>query len=120
MALTCQVWLYKDENDGFPTLSVERAIKNDKGDLVMFEAIYSSSSYGTKDLPKIFSYTLEQCVRFFKTYGRNSPTVNDFINNSRLDMVQKILHEAYVDDISIHLLAGSIFNYFYSAYTESE
>ena len=41
--------------------------KNNEG--ILFPLVYSSSTYGSRDMPMIFGYTLTQCVRFFKEHS---------------------------------------------------
>ena len=65
-ALSCQIFLYKSTKDNLPTLDISRAQLNSNMDPILFPMVYSSSTYGTKDLPIIFSYALTQCVRYFK------------------------------------------------------
>ena len=79
---------------------------------MLYPAVYSSSSYGQKDLPKIFEYSLSKATKFYKEYNNDK----DKIPNVRLNMVNNILCSAYVDDIGIHEMRNSLFTYFITAY----
>ena len=70
-ALSCQVFLYKDKRDSLPTFDLKHAITNEHGEATLFPAVFSSSSYGSKDLPRVFGFAMEQCVNFYKTNSNN-------------------------------------------------
>ena len=111
-ALSALIFVYKNKDDGLPTLNAENAIKDKNNEPILYPAVYSSSSYGQKDLPKIFEYSLSKSTKFYKEFN----TDKDKIPNVRLDMVNKILCNAYVDDIGIHETRNSLFSYFITAY----
>ena len=113
-ALSCQIFLYKDRNDFLPTLDLSKACLDKNNEPILFPLVYNSSSYGTKDLPMIFNFAMTQCVPMYKIYSDN------LISAPRLSMVEKILSEAYVDDISSHLFKNSQINYFIHAYEEED
>ena len=97
-ALSALIFIYKNKKDGLPTLNLDNAVKNKGGEPILYQAVYSSSSYGTKDLPKIFEYSLSKVTHFYdKNYDEK-----DKITEVRLQMVNEILCSAYVDDIGIH------------------
>ena len=52
--------------DGLPTLNSENAVKDENHEPRLYPAVYSSSSYGQKDLPKIFKYSLNNPQNFTK------------------------------------------------------
>ena len=87
-ALSCQGFLYKDKNDSLPTFDLSTAVTNKQGEAILFPAVYSSSSYGTKDLPRVFGYAMEQCVNLYKANSDNEITA------VRLDMVERVLQSA--------------------------
>ena len=109
-ALSCQIFLYKSKKDSLPTLDLTEAIVDKNNEPVLYPLVYSSSSFGTKDLPMIFGYSMTQCVPFFTKFSLTSlkKLPNDDsedkrnTNNSlteeaqqlRLDMVDKILCSA--------------------------
>ena len=76
----------------------------------------------------IFSYTLTQCVKFFKENSLQSLNTKDFktenlaiqANQIRLDFVENILCAAYVDDVSINNQFQSLVEYFIKTYTFEE
>ena len=90
--------------------------------------MYSHSSFGTKDLPMIFGYAMTQCVRFFREFSDaplkmgefKDPVLADKANQTRLDLVEKILCAAYVDDLSCHEFFMSLVSYFIDAYSSEE
>ena len=102
----------------------------------MYPLVYSSSSFGTKDLPMVFGYSMTQCVLFFTKFSLTSlkklpnDDSEDKINTSnflteeaqqlRLDMVDKILCSAYVDDLSCHEYFTSLVPYFIHTYSVDE
>ena len=77
---------------------------------ILFPLVYSSSTYGSRDMPMIFGYTLTQCVKFFKEHSLNPLNIKIFENEDlatqanqvRLDFVDKILCAAYVDDVCVN------------------
>ena len=79
---------------------------------MLYPAVYSSSSYGQKDLPKIFEYSLSKATKFYKEYN----TDNNKIPIVRLNMVNNILCSTYIDDIGIHEMRNSLFTYSITAY----
>ena len=64
-ALTCQIYFFKDKEDSFPTLDLKKAKLDKKNKPILFPLVYSCSTYGSKDMPIIFGYTLTQCLKFF-------------------------------------------------------
>ena len=58
----------------------------------------------------IFGYAMTQCVRFFKEFSPNllnmkefkDKTLADKANQTPLELVEKILCAAYVDDLLCH------------------
>ena len=76
----------------------------------------------------IFSYTLTQCVKFFKENSLQPLNTKDFkienlaiqANQVRLDFVENILCAAYVDDVSINNQFQSLVEYFIKSYTSEE
>ena len=127
-ALTCQIYLFKDKEDSFPTLDIKRAKLDKKNEPILFPLVYSCSTYGSKDMPMIFSYTLTQCVKFFKEISLQPLNTKDFktenlavqANQVRLDFVENILCAAYVDDVSINNQFQSLVEYFIKTYTSEE
>ena len=111
-ALSALIFFYKNEKDGLPTINSKNAVKDKNNELILYPAVYSSSSYGQKDLPKIFEYSLSKATKFYKEYNNDV----DKIPNVRLNMVNNILCSAYVDDIGIHKMRNSLFTYFITAY----
>ena len=77
---------------------------------ICINLVYSSSTYGSRDIPMIFGYTLTQCVRFFREHYLNPLNTKIFededlanqANQIRLSFVDKILCAAYVDDVSVN------------------
>ena len=67
--LTCQIFLYKSKEDSLPTLDLKKAKVDKNNEPILFPLVYSSSTYGSKDMPMIFGYTLTQCVRFYKEHS---------------------------------------------------
>ena len=111
-ALSALIFFYKNEKDGLPTLNSENAVKDENNEPILYPAVYSSSSYVQKDLPKIFEYSLSKATKFYKEYNNDEDKIPDV----RLNMVSNILCSAYVDDIGIHELRNSLFTYFITAY----
>ena len=111
-ALSALIFVYKNYDDNLPTLNVENAIRDKNNEPILFPAVYSSSSYGQKDLPKVFEYSLSKSSKFYEEYY----TKEDKIPSVRVNMVNNILCSAYVDDIGIHEMRNSIFSYFINAY----
>merc|ERR1711989_112910 len=76
----------------------------------------------------IFGYAMTQCVRFFKEFSDtplkrkefNDQILVDKANQTRLDLVDKILCAAYVDDLSCHEFFMSLVSYFIDAYSSEE
>ena len=87
-------------------------VKYQNNEPILYPAVYSSSSYGTKDLPKIFEYYLSKATQFYKEYNNDEDKISDV----RLKMVNNILCGAYINDIRIHELRNSLFTYFMTAY----
>merc|ERR1712082_168235 len=127
-ALTCQIYLFKDKEDSFPTLDAKRAKLDKNNEPILFPLVYSCSTYGSKDMPMIFSYTLTQCVKFFKENSLEPLNTKDFktenlavqANQTRLDYLKNILCAAYVDDVSINNQFQSLVEYFIKTYTLEE
>ena len=127
-ALTCQIFLFKDKEDSFPTLDLKKAKLDKKNEPILFPLVYSCSTYGSKDMPMIFGYTLTQCVKFFKENSLQPLNTKDFKNENlaiqanqvRLDFVENILCAAYVDDVSINNQFQSLVEYFIKTYTFEE
>ena len=71
-ALSCQIFLYKSKKDSFPTLDLTEAIVDKNNEPVLYPLVYSSSSFGTKDLPIVFGYSMTQCVPFFTKFSLTS------------------------------------------------
>ena len=77
----------------------------------------------------IFGYAMTQCVKFYKEHspfsleernsGKNDP-LNKQTNQAILDMVNKILCGAYVDDLSCHEFFASLVVYFIHTYSLDE
>ena len=109
-ALSCQIFLYKSTEDSKPTLDLTKAVVDENNEPILHNIIISHSSFGTKDLPMIFGYAMTQCVRFFKEFSDTplnrkefkDKTLADKANQTRLELVDKILCAAYVDDLSCH------------------
>ena len=124
-ALSCQIFLYKSTEDGKPTLDLTKAEVNENNEPIMFPLVYSHSSFGTKDLPMIFGYAMTQCVRFFREFSNaplkmgefKDPVLAEKVNLTRLNLVEKILCAAYVDDLSCHEFFLSLVSYFIDAYS---
>ena len=53
-ALSALIFVYKNKDDGLPTLNAENAVRDKNNEPILYPAVYSSLSYGQKDLPKIF------------------------------------------------------------------
>ena len=68
-AVTCQIFLYKSEDDSLPTLDLKKAKVDKYHEPILFPLVYSFSTYGSKDMPMIFGYNLTQCVRFYKEHS---------------------------------------------------
>ena len=111
-ALSALIFIYKNNDDGLPTLNIENAVRDKNNEPILYPAVYSSSSYGQKDLPKIFEYSLSKSTKFYEEFYTNE----DKIPSIRLNMVNNILCSAYVDDIGIHEMRNSLFSYFINAY----
>ena len=75
-------------------------VKHKNNEHIVFPAVYSSSSYGTKDLLDIFEYSLNKATKFYKEYNHDE----DKISNVRLNIVNNILCSAYLEDIGIPLM----------------
>merc|ERR1712240_67997 len=128
IALSCQIFLYKSTEDGKPTLDLTKAEVNENNEPIMFPLVYSHSSFGTKDLPMIFGYAMTQCVRFFREFSDTplkmgefkDPVLAEKANLTRLNLVEKILCAAYVDDLSCHEFFLSLVSYFIDAYSSEE
>ena len=61
-ALSCQIFLYKSVEDSMPTLDLNKAEVDLNNEPILYPLVYSSSSFGTKDLPMIFGYAMTQCI----------------------------------------------------------
>ena len=112
-----------------PTLDLTKAIVDKNNEPILYPLVYSNSSFGTKDLPMIFGYVMTQCVKFYKEYSsiplekRNfekNNSFNDLANQARLEMVEKILCGANVDDLSCHEVFASLVVYFIHTYSYDE
>ena len=57
-ALTCQIFLFKDKEDSLPTLDLKKAKLDKNNEPILYPLVYSSSTYGSHDLPMIFRYTM--------------------------------------------------------------
>ena len=53
-ALSCQIFLYKSLEDSMPTLDLTKASVDQNNEPIMYPLVYSSSSFGKKDVPMIF------------------------------------------------------------------
>ena len=78
-ALTCQIFLFKSKEDSLPTLDLKKAQLDKNNEPILFPLVYSCSTYGSKDMPMIFGYTLTQCVRFFKEKSLKSLNIKIFV-----------------------------------------
>ena len=119
-----------------PTLDLTEAIVDKDNEPVLYPLVYSSSSFGTKDLPMVFGYSMTQCVSYFTKFSLNplkkpshddsdnkvntSNSLNAEAQQLRLDMVDKILCSAYVDDLSCHEYFTSLVPYFIHIYSVDE
>ena len=106
------IFVYKNKDDELPTLNTANAVRDKNNEPILYPAVYSSSSYRRKDLPKIFEYSLSKSTKFYEEFYTNE----DKIPNIRLKKVNEILCSAYVDDIGIHETRNSLFSYFINAY----
>ena len=104
-ALSALIFFYKNEQDGLPTLNSKNTVKDQNNEPILYPAVYFSSLYGTKDLPKIFEYSLSKATQFYKEYNNDENKILDV----RLKMVNNILCSACVDDIGIHEFRNSLF-----------
>ena len=76
----------------------------------------------------IFGYAMTQCVKFFKEFSPTplnkkkfkNETLAEKANQTRLELVDKILCAAYVDDLSCHEFFVSLLAYFIGAYSLDE
>ena len=135
-ALSCQIFLFKSTEDSLPTLDLSKAELDENEEPILYPFVYSSSSFGTKDLPIMFSFAMTQCVKYFKQYSttplknisksvinvKNNDTSNKVDLNDtnrqevRLNMVDKILCAAYVDDLSFNEFRTFLVTYFIQSY----
>ena len=74
----------------------------------------------------IFGYAMTQCVKFYKEHSplsleqrnsRKNDPFNKQANQARLDMVDRILYAAYVDDLLCHEFFSSLVVYFIHIYS---
>ena len=112
--ISTNIFFYENKQDGFPTLNLKNAVKDQNKEPILYQAVYSSSSYGTKDLPKVFEYSLSKATQFYKENCNNKDKILDI----RLEMVNNILYGAYVNDIGIHEFRNSLFTYFITSYDD--
>ena len=119
-----------------PTLDLTEAIVNKNNEPILYPLVYSNSSFGTKDLPMVFGYSMTQCVPFFTKFSSTSlkkltnndsedkMDTNNFLTEEahqlRLDMFDKILCSAFVDDHSCHEYFTSLVPYFIHTYSADE
>ena len=68
-ALSCQIFLFEGTEDSLPTLDLSKAELDENEQPILYSLVYSSSSFGTKDLPIIFSFVMPQSVKYFKQYS---------------------------------------------------
>ena len=88
--LSAAIFVYKNEKDGLPTLNLKNAVKDQNNEPILYQAVYSSSSYGTKDLSKIFENSLSKATQFYKEYCDTECKITE----ERLKMVNNILCDA--------------------------
>ena len=74
-ALSALIFFYKNKEDGLPTLNSENAVKDKNNEPILYPAVYSSSSYGQKDLLKIFEYFLSKATKFYKEYNNDEDKI---------------------------------------------
>ena len=84
-ALSCQIFLYKSTEDGKHTLDLTKAEVDKNNEPILFPLVYSHSSFGTKDLPRIFGYAMTQCVRFFKEFSDTPLNRKEFKDQALAD-----------------------------------
>ena len=76
----------------------------------------------------VFGYAMTQCVNFFREFSSTPLTQKEFgseilgekANQACLELVEKILCAAYVDDLSCHEFFMSLVSYFIHSYAFNE
>ena len=89
-ALTCQIFLYKSKEDSLPTLDLKKAKVDKNNEPILFPLVYSSSTYGSRDMPMIFGYTLTQCVKFFKEHSLDALNTKIFENKDLANQANQV------------------------------
>ena len=114
-------------------MDLTEAIVDKDNEPVLYPLVYSSSSFSTKDLPMVFGYSMTQCVPFYTKFSstllkkltnndsEDNMDTNNFLTEQahqlRLDIVDKILCSAYVNDLSCQEYFTSLVPYFIHTYS---
>merc|ERR1712208_168590 len=74
-SLSVLIFVYKNKDDGLPTLNTAKAVRDKNNEPILYPEVYSSSSYGQKDLPKIFEYSLSKSTKFYEEFYTNDDKI---------------------------------------------